>query len=274
LGGVVGAVFSKAWFSSLGPPRLMLLAGVVLSVSVVLTLIVNRRESSTAGSVQHRIAAEPIGRKGGFRLVMSNRYLFLIAAIILLLNLVNSTGQFMMNKLAALEAVNTAGAQRLAFFGEFAGKFNSQQNLVVLVLQLFFVSRIFRHFGVRAALFILPVVAFAGYGLALALPVFGIVKSVKVLENSTEYSINNTARQAMFLPTSREAKYKAKIAIDTFFVRSGDMLGGLLVLVGSHTALALGVQHYAALNVCFVAVWLLLVVAVTREHKRLVPAGA
>jgi AAA family ATP:ADP antiporter len=224
--------------------------------------------------VQYRIAREPIGREGGFRLVMSNRYLLLIAATILLLNLVNSTGQFVMNKLAALQAMNTAGAQRLAFFGEFAGKFATLQNLVVLVLQMFFVSRIFRHFGVRAALFILPLIALTGYGLALALPVFGVVQTVKVLENSTDYSIQNTARQALFLPTSREAKYKAKIAIDTFFVRFGDMLGGLLVFVGDRPALALGVRHYAALNVGFVVVWLLLVVALTREHKRLLPVVA
>jgi AAA family ATP:ADP antiporter len=274
LGGLAGAGFAAAWFRSLGVPRLMLIAGALLAASVLLTLVVNRRESSAAGSVQYRIAREPIGREGGFRLVMSNRYLLLIAATILLLNLVNSTGQFVMNKLAALQAMNTAGAQRLAFFGEFAGKFATLQNLVVLVLQMFFVSRIFRHFGVRAALFILPLIALTGYGLALALPVFGVVQTVKVLENSTDYSIQNTARQALFLPTSREAKYKAKIAIDTFFVRFGDMLGGLLVFVGDRPALALGVRHYAALNVGFVVVWLLLVVALTREHKRLLPVVA
>jgi len=271
LGGFVGAAFSAKAFRSLGPPRLMLFAGVVLVISILITLIVNRHEA-IASSVQQRISREPIGRKGGFHLVVTNRYLLLIAATILVLNLVNSTGEFLMNKLAAAQVTNAALAQRQVFFGEFAAKLATLQNLLVLVLQMFFVSRIFRYFGVRVALFILPVIAFTGYGLALALPVIGIVKTVKVLENSTDYSIQNTARQALFLLTSREAKYKAKIAIDTFFVRFGDMLGGLLVLVGTHTALALGVRQYAAVNVVFVMVWLLLVAAVAREHKRLAPA--
>ena len=274
LGGLVGAGLAAALFRALGTYRLMSIAGAVLIASVLLTLLVNRRESSTVGSVQHRISREPISGKGGFQLVLGNRYLFLIAAIILLLNLVNSTGEFMMNRLAEAQATATAGAQRLAFFGEFAGKFATMQNLIVLVLQMFFVSRIFRYLGVRAALFILPVIAFGGYALALVLPVFGIVNTVKVLENSTDYSIQNTARQALFLLTSREAKYKAKVAIDTFFTRFGDMLAALLVLVGSRTALALSVQHYAALNVFFVAIWLALVAAIWREHKRLSPAIA
>jgi AAA family ATP:ADP antiporter len=179
-----------------------------------------------------------------------------------------------MNTLADAQVAAAAGAQRLAWFGEFAGKFSALQNLVTLVLQMFFVSRIFRYFGVRVALFILPLIALGGYGLALALPVLGVVRSVKVLENSTDYSIQNTARQALFLPTNRVAKYKAKIAIDTFFTRFGDMLGGLLVLVGSYSAVALRVEHYAALNVCFVLVWLALVVALAREHKRLAPSAA
>ena len=112
-GSYFGAEFAANRFRAMGPPRLMLLAGAVLMASVLLTLIVNRRESSAAGSTQHRIAREPIGRKGGFRLVMSNRYLFLIAVTILVLNLVNSNGQFLMYKLADLQAANTADAQTM-----------------------------------------------------------------------------------------------------------------------------------------------------------------
>ena len=47
---------------------------------------------------------------------------------------------------------------------------------------------------------------------------------IKTAENATDYSIMNTARQLLWLPASREEKYKAKQAIDTFFVRGGDVL--------------------------------------------------
>ena len=99
LGGCFGAALTAVQIKRLGPYWLMLLAAAVLGVSVLLGLIVNRRESSQAGSLQHRIAQEPIGRRGGFQLVLSNRYLFLIAALILVLNLVNSTGEYIMSQL-------------------------------------------------------------------------------------------------------------------------------------------------------------------------------
>jgi AAA family ATP:ADP antiporter len=43
---------------------------------------------------------------------------------------------------------------------------------------------------------------------------------MKAGENANDYSTNNTVRAALFLPTSREVKYKAKAAIDTFFART------------------------------------------------------
>ena len=87
---------------------------------------------------------------------------------------------------------------------------------------------------------------------------------MKVLESSTDYSIQNTARHALFLPTSREAKYKAKAAIDTFFWRAGDMLQAGVVFGG--TQLAFGVSQFATLNIVFVMFWLLIVGLIYREH--------
>src|SRR5258706_11940328 len=151
--------------------------------------------------------------------------------------------------------------------GTFYGGFFCWVNLFGMLLQLFFVSRIFKYIGVRGALFILPVIAFGSYGLVMALPLLGLVRIAKVMENGTDYSIQNTARQALFLPTSREAKYKAKAAIDSFFWRAGDVLSATLVFIG--VQFGFGVSHYAAINMVFALVWIAIVVVITREHKTL-----
>jgi ATP:ADP antiporter, AAA family len=56
-----------------------------------------------------------------------------------------------------------------------------------------------------------------------------VVRWIKTAENATDYSIMNTARQLLWLPTSTDEKYKAKQAIDGFFVRSGDVLSAAIV---------------------------------------------
>jgi AAA family ATP:ADP antiporter len=99
--------------------------------------------------------------------------------------------------------------------------------------------------------------------------VLAVITVAKILENSTDYSIQNTARHALFLPTSREVKYKAKQAIDGFFWRTGDLLQAAIVFAG--TRLALETPGFALINLAFVAVWIALVMAIGAEHRKLSP---
>jgi AAA family ATP:ADP antiporter len=145
-------------------------------------------------------------------------------------------------------------------------------NLLGLLFQTFLVSRIFKYIGVPGALFILPLVALASYSSLAFFPALGIVRIAKTLENATDYSIQTTARQALFLPTSREAKYKAKQAIDSFFWRAGDLLQAVVVFIG--VRLAFDTRAYAIVNLVLVAMWLWLVFAIAREYRNLVPTDA
>jgi len=129
------------------------------------------------------------------------------------------------------------------------------------------VSRIPKYLGVRAALFVMPVISLCGYSLLLFAPVLAYLRVVKILENATDYSLQNTVRRVLFLRTSREAKYKALQVVETFFWRTGDMLSGLTVFAA--TLWGLGITQLAAFNLGLVLVWLALAAGIGREHKRL-----
>jgi AAA family ATP:ADP antiporter len=94
-----------------------------------------------------------------------------------------------------------------------------------------------------------------------------LIATVNVLENGAEYSIQNTVQQALFLQTSRDAKYKAKAAIDTFLVRVGDL--GSMGLVAVGTALDAGVLDFALANVVAALGWLWIVVRLARRQRNL-----
>jgi AAA family ATP:ADP antiporter len=177
---------------------------------------------------------------------------------------------------ANLEEARTAARSktlrgaRSAVIGEFYGTFFFWVNLAGVLTQMFLVSRIFKYLGVRAALFVLPVIAFGGYAAIAVIGGLTVLRVAKTAENSTDYSLQNTVKQALFLPTSREAKYKAKAAIDTFFVRFGDTASAGIVAIGLH-ALHIGAREFAWFNVGLVLVWILLNVGIAREHKKMVP---
>ncbi|HEX5110129.1 MAG TPA: Npt1/Npt2 family nucleotide transporter [Vicinamibacterales bacterium] len=273
LGAVLGAGLATKYFAGAGPYLLMLIAAGGLMLPIVLTLWVNRRERDSGRDKAAAAAEQPLGKAGGFQLVFQQRYLLLIAMLLVTLNLINTIGEFLLADLitseakAAVASGTAGGLDERALIGTMAGGVQTSVNLLGLLFQAFLVSRVLKYIGVRGALFILPLIALGSYSLMALLPIFGIVRVAKILENSTDYSIQNTTRQALFLPTSREAKYKAKQAIDSFFVRFGDMLQAVVVFVG--TGLAFSLRHFAVLNIVFVAIALAIVVGISREYKRL-----
>jgi AAA family ATP:ADP antiporter len=237
----------------LGPYALMLIAAAILGICLLLILRVNSHETRRAHfNVVHQ-SRLPLGKEGGFQLILYDKYLFWIAVLIVLLNVVNTTGEYILAKFVIAEAAKAGGNPKV-FISEFYGSFYSTVNILGLVLQALVTSRVFRLIGVRGALFVLPALALISYtGLAL-LPVLAVVRWTKILENSTDYSIMNTVRQALWLSTSLEAKYKAKAAIDTFCMRGGDVLQAGIVFAGS--SLGAGIAGFSWFNVGLTLAWL------------------
>jgi AAA family ATP:ADP antiporter len=273
LGAFVGAGLTFLGFKELGAYRLMLLAAVGLVLPTLLTLWVHRREHASGRDHAAADADRPLAKSGGFQLVLRHRYLLLIALLMIGVNLVNTLGGFLLDLMMKAEAQATlargaaGGVGETELIGTMKGGIDAAVNLLALLLQAFLVSRILKYVGVRGALYVLPLVALASYSLMAWFPIFTVIRIAKILENSTDYSVQNTARHALFLPTSREAKYKAKQAIDAFFVRFGDFLQAVVVYVG--TAAQFTVSQFALVNILFALVTLGIVTAIGREHQRM-----
>lgn len=266
LGAWVGSTVVGSLSKQMDPFALMLLAAVLLGACLALTYWVHTRESHRAG---HAKAAEAkMDKGGGFQLVVQNRYLRLIAALVLVFTCVNSVGEYLVGRFVQEQSQLLAADERKAFIGSFYGSYYSWVNLVGFLLQTFVVSRLFQWIGVGRALFVLPLIAAGGYATLALMPVLGVVRIAKILENATDYSLNNTVRHALFLPTTREAKYKGKAATDTFFVRAGDLLQSGVVEMGTRF-LALSVTGFAVLNLGLVALWVVIGAAIYREYRRL-----
>jgi AAA family ATP:ADP antiporter len=266
-GAVAGARAAKA-FVSLGPQGLMLGAAGILVVTVGLLAWVERRSGSPGRKPADPHHDEPLVHEHAFRLLVRDRYLLLIALLTLLLSWVNSTGEYLLDRtlLVAVGEARTHGVDPAKFIASFKADYFGWVNLVGVLLQLFVVSRVLARLGVRNALFFLPVAAAAAYGTMVAVPLLALIRIGKIAENSIDYSLQNTARQALFLVTSRVEKYVGKAVVDTFIVRVGDVLAAVAVWAGNRAGLPIGA--FAALNLMLIAAWLFAVVVIGKEHRR------
>lgn len=271
LGAMVGSQLARA-LGVYGPGALMLGAALLLLVCVGALLWVERRSRRlrASGARKREVeAAEEHGltNESAFALLLHDRYLLLLAALTLLTNFVNSNGEYLLDRtlLAYVHGGAVTESPKL-FITQFKASYFYWFNVIGVVVQLFAVSRIMTRFGVRFALYVLPAVSFVGYASVLAFPLLAVVRVAKIAENSADYSLENTARQALYLVTSRAEKYVGKTAVDTFFVRLGDVFSALLVYVGEKLAFSSGT--FAGVNLCLVALSGVAVFYIGREHQR------
>lgn len=284
IGAVSGSLLTGALVKFMSVEQLLLVSAAILGVTI---FIARRVDSMNEGAtpeappmdeeaprVNEGGAADSEPKRGAFGLVLRSPYLLLIAGLMFLANLVNTTGEFILGSLVSDTARTlvaegaSGGLDEKQWIGSFYADFFAVVNVAGVLFQLFLVSRVIRWFGVRGAVLFLPLIALGSYVLLAIAPVLAIVRWAKTAENSTDYSLNNTVRNILFLPLSRDEKYQAKQAIDGFFVRGGDVASAAVVYAGLNL-LSWKNQNFAWFNVAMVVLWVLCAVFVGKRYAQL-----
>ena len=165
LGSPLGAAFAERLFARGADPFTLLhVAAGCLGISMLLYWLVERREGA-----RRTQRSEPLtGGDNGFTLLAKSPYLGMICILLLVLNLVNTTGEYILSA-SVVDAANqlaasTPGFNKGAYIGAFYGNYFFWVNVLAIVLQTFVASRLVRHFGIAGVLFALPLVALGAYG--------------------------------------------------------------------------------------------------------------
>jgi ATP:ADP antiporter, AAA family len=287
LGSIAGAFLPERLGALLGTYELFLVAAAVLGVAILLFRVVNAREaraldSTGTVSVPRSEAVAPLQRHGGFQIVARDRYLRMIAVLIFLSTVVNTTGEYVVGKMVEQQARQEAAAanaaagapadvaaekeRERAYVRRFYSNYFGLVNLVSAVLQAFAVSRLIKLLGVGRGLLLMPAVVVLGWLAFAAIFTIGTIRVTKTIENSIDYSLQNTLKQALYLPTSRESKYKAKAAIDGFVFRFGDVVAAFGLVYLFSAVLALSLRTVAMINAALVVVWFAVALRTWRLH--------
>lgn len=280
LGALVGPLTVGALLATLGPGNLLLLVAGALLITLLMVdstvAAIPEGSRSTGAKDDERKKSSTLG---GFATVFRDRYLTLIALWVVLQNIIDSTGDYILrtwvqrhaNALVASGETSLAVSEQI---GVTLSSFYFWANLTTFLLALLAVSHVLRLLGIRKAIRIVPALMIVGYAvIAVApavgfLPVFSTIWLVKVVEKSSNYSLNNTIRGALFLPTSQTAKYEGKTTIDTFFWRFGDLLQAAVIFVALRW-LGFGVTEIALFVMGLAAILVWLAVLLGRRYSRL-----
>jgi ATP:ADP antiporter, AAA family len=279
IGGTAGAAAGSwihdalAGLGTAGAQSILVLATLPLLASAALSRVAAMEAPSCRSE-----AASP-----GFdlRRVLGDRFVLAAGVLALLLNWATTNGENLLFQLvqeslasadAGLDPALALTHTRVAT-SAFYGDLYFWTNLGALAVQLLVTARLLQRGGLAAVLLALPLLALLASALVALAPALAVLKWMKVAEQATDYSLNQTARQVLWLPASAEMKYESKPTVDTIFVRIGDGLAALTVLAASHVT-GHATDVLLIVNLVLVALWLVTAMVLVREHGRLVAARA
>ncbi|MBL8296973.1 MAG: MFS transporter [Rhodanobacteraceae bacterium] len=264
LGGIAGGLLTGWLVQLFGHVPLLFVSALLLEAGLRAMYALSRHVAAR-GETQARIEQEIIGGNAwaGVSGVLRSPYLIAIALFMLLFTVGSAFLYFLQAEIVAREIADRAA--RTAYFA----RVDVWVNGLTLIVQLVLTGRLIDKVGVGAVLVLLPLLSLVGFLALAAAPLLSLVVLLQVLRRTGDFALSRPAREVLYVPLSREEKYKAKNFVDTFVFRFGDQLGAW-----TYTALAalgLSLAGIAAAAVPLSAAWLAVALWLGRRHARLAP---
>jgi ATP:ADP antiporter, AAA family len=253
LGGAVGATTLAAFIKQVSNPTWMLIMAAVAVVIIIVAVAASRLIPSKERAAEAKPEVEKLGGNPaieGARLALRSRYLLAIVAIVGLYEMVSTIMDFQFS--STVEHF-VSGENIGAHFS----KVFSITNISAMIVQLFLTSFIMTRFGVGVALLVLPVAAMIGSAGFLILPSLLTGSALNTADNAFSYSINQSSKEALYVPTTKEEKYKAKAFIDMFVQRFAKSVAvGLSLILTSFFTEFSTIRWLSLLVALILVVWI------------------
>ncbi len=208
--------------------------------------------------VQEKESSAPVAAAGnpaleGGLLVLRSPYLLSIVAIVGLYEMVSTIMDFQFTS----TVVHYLDGPEIGV--QFSTVF-ALTNWLALFVQLFLTSLVMTRFGVGVALLFLPLAALLGSGAFMVAPILLFGSLLNTADNGFSYSINQSAKEVLYVPTTRDEKYKAKAFIDMFVQRFAKALAvGLSLLITTYFTGFASLRWLSLLTLVLLLLWILAV---------------
>tara|TARA_R110002049_G_scaffold229798_1_gene401942 strand:- start:34 stop:1455 length:1422 start_codon:yes stop_codon:yes gene_type:complete len=267
LGGAVGSTFISTHVRLLDAASVSALV-CALTMAIILLIagagrIVARHPPPEPRPTGHDDASGVQAAFAGASLTLHSRFLLMIAAIVVIYEMASTLVDYQFTA-TVLHYVAPSD------LGTHFSNVYAFTNLTAVAVQLMLTPWILRRYGVGTGLMLLPVtlgLCAAGFWIA---PVLLLGSLLNTADNAFAYSLNQSAKEILYVPLSRDEKYRAKAFIDIFLLRTAKafaVAGGLvlsMIFAGFDN-----IRWLSVLVLALLALWVLAVRWLGREYRTL-----
>lgn len=262
-GGMVGAG-SAQWLiqnTRLSGDDMLLVAAFLIGILLLSTAALSRRGFYRETLSAPKLAAERAALRG-WSLFSKDRYLILIAALLLIAQIAEPIVEYQFMNLVQsnLPDRHERDIYLNGFFSLLSG--------IALGINLLLTPLILSRLGVIGGLLIQPMaLAVSSVGF-MAMPMLQIASGMKIADRGLSYSLNRAARELLYVPVDPVTIYRAKAWIDMFGYRSFKIIGSGIILILTHFLMVEdGLRALSAVVILLCLCWVVAIFAI-RVHFR------
>lgn len=213
----------------------------------------------------HAAHGEKIPEPGffeGIKLIFTNGYLFGVFAIITIYEMIVTVIDYHFKQTAFATFSTEAGVS--AFLSEYA----TLVGVVACICLVLGVSRIQRLLGITASLFMLPVLMIVAIITVKFNPTsLTIALWIMVLAKAINYALNQPTMKQLYIPTSKEARYKSQGWIEMFGGRNSKAAASVFNGYRKTLGVSFFLTTASLLSLGLIAAWFLTAFYVARAYN-------
>ena len=279
-GGAVGSTYFRGWIEEMNNQQWL---HTIIGIGVVICLLAFAAGWMAKSIPHHEPKPSPndVPKKKfnaaieGASLVFKSRYLIAIAGIV---GFYEITSEVLDYQFTAMTERYVAKED----IGSHFGTVYAIGNIAALVVQLCFsiFAAGFPKYRIHWILLALPLaVAFSSLFFIIA-PILLAASLLKISDSTFAYSVNQTGRETLYNPLSRQEKYVARAFVEVFIQRTGKVAALLIAFLvpmflntrneaGQLETNLLGLQLLGGFTCIIVAIWFYCVKIVARKFESL-----
>lgn len=272
LGAILGSGVVATQSIALGVPLLVGIAGACILIVLPVVFYINRSIPKAELAGYQAKGSGPEKKSSGFveglKLMLSKPYLLGIFVVVAGFEVVTTILDL---QFKILIAQSTTGAGE---FAAVAGEFGVWVSLVALASLLLGIGNIGRKIGLKLSLALVPLVMILMTLIMYISPVLSVAFWVVVIAKAVNYALGQPSKEQLFIPTTKEAKYKSKAWVDMFGSRSSKATGSALKGASNAVSKAFGAAASSAFlstaSILLCVGWFFVTLFLGKKHKHAV----
>ncbi len=168
-------------------------------------------EAAYTADIKQEASKERTSLFEGLKQMLAQPYVLGIFGLVFSYEVINIIFDYQMHVLMSIEAHNQVTAM-----SSFMLLYTCAFQFLSFFFALFGTSTLLKHFGVQASLILMPIITLAMALLPVFYPKLIIIFIVMVVLRALNYGINHPLREILFIPTTKDIRFKSKAWIESF----------------------------------------------------------